>query len=506
MSGNGYRNSYRPNNEGSSYTTNNYRQHNYNSTSNGLSNYKPNNRSYNNVSNGNTNANNYNNGAYQAQRKPFNNKRGNFESRYQNPRSYQTAYNQTNQNAYNQDGQQQTEDKSQQKQLWMGDLDPSWDELTISKIWAAFGEVPTSVKIIRDKTGDSKPMYSFVTFASQAAVSSAILKNGLQVPGSTKTFKLNWATGATNSFSASTSKFGSIQNANLNMGRTQSRPQNDFSVFVGDLAPDVTDSSLFNAFNQAYPNQIKQVKVMTNPVTRLPKGFGFVRFNTSIVQQKALVEMNGFVLGSRPIRVGLASSQPAAPTNSSAKVDGIPKKSDSTNIPQPQPSLNALTDPQNSTILIKGLSSNINEKDLVSHFITFGHIIYCKIYSHTQEGFIKFYSREEAETAMLFMYGYIINDCHLKLTWGKSKIDESKPMKHDPDIDLTKYIKNKMAPKLYGTLGFSNVNFDSLSKDLISDFPSGLVEIGEPLDVSRINEIYMKTKLYEEKVLSSAMH
>lgn len=73
----------------------------------------------------------------------------------------------------------------------------------------------------------------------------------------------------------------------------------DHSIFVGDLAPDVTDELLFTTFSARFPSvrgakarsAVARVvvamvfadasvllQVVMDPVTRMPKGFGFVRF------------------------------------------------------------------------------------------------------------------------------------------------------------------------------------------------------------------------------------
>ena len=67
--------------------------------------------------------------------------------------------------------------------------------------------------------------YCFVDLVSPEAATSAIgTLNGTVIPGTDKTFKLNWASGGN---PASGGAVGS-----------------EFSVFVGDLSPEVTDYML----------------------------------------------------------------------------------------------------------------------------------------------------------------------------------------------------------------------------------------------------------------------
>jgi RNA recognition motif-containing protein len=48
---------------------------------------------------------------------------------------------------------------------------------------------------------------------------------------------------------------------------------------------------------------------VTDPITGLSKGYGFVRFGDESEQQRSMVEMQGLFLGSRPIRVAAASAK-----------------------------------------------------------------------------------------------------------------------------------------------------------------------------------------------------
>ena len=55
-----------------------------------------------------------------------------------------------------------------------------------------------------------------------------------------------------------------------------------------------------------YPS-VKSARVVTDAVAGRPKGYGFVRFASEADRDKAMVQMNGQVVGSRAIRVSLAT-------------------------------------------------------------------------------------------------------------------------------------------------------------------------------------------------------
>lgn len=455
---------------GSSYQSlRNYRQYN----NNGGSRYN---------SGGYNSYNRYNN-QYQSQapqRKVLN--RGN---NYQNRSNYHSSYGLTQYSVDN------------QNQLWMGDLDPSWDENAIKNIWSAFGEAPVSVKIIKDKFASDNQStktsagYCFVTFPNQKAVSNAVLKNGLQIPGSTRVFKLNWASG-----SGSTT----AQESNY---KPAGKPHNDYSIFVGDLGSDVTEQMLFECFNKVYPNQVKQTKIMFDPITKLSKGFGFVRFNSSFVQQKALNEMNGTIAGSRPIRVGVAAGSTSNSTNQDSLIKPEAAMAPTAHISQQQPTLTAHTDPNNCTIIVHGLSSKFSEDELCSYFIAFGDIVYCELASDLNSGVIKYLFRSAAESALLFMHGTIANDCRLKVNWGKSDKVELQGVNFVPN-NSQEYNKVEPPPLSYGSILGYNLRFDKLTSDQVLLIRRNIIEDSEPVSSDKINEVYVNTKLHRDDMLDSA--
>lgn len=121
--------------------------------------------------------------------------------------------------------------------LWMGDLAYWMDENFLYNLFVASGELQ-SVKVIRNKVTGASEGYGFVEFRSHEAA-EAVLKtfNGVPIPNTEQVFRLNWAA------------FG--------VGRGAAE---DFSVFVGDLAPEVTDYVLQENFRQFFPS-VRSAKV-----------------------------------------------------------------------------------------------------------------------------------------------------------------------------------------------------------------------------------------------------
>ncbi|KAJ6608184.1 hypothetical protein B0H10DRAFT_1816353 [Mycena sp. CBHHK59/15] len=71
----------------------------------------------------------------------------------------------------------------------------------------------------------------------------------------------------------------------------------DYSVFVGDLAPETSIKDLIAVFRDP---ACSSAKILLDPVTGTSCGSGFVRFTNEADQQRALVEMQGLHCLSRP--------------------------------------------------------------------------------------------------------------------------------------------------------------------------------------------------------------
>jgi RNA recognition motif-containing protein len=154
-----------------------------------------------------------------------------------------------------------------------------------------------------------KKHYCFVEFETEQQALDALELNGTSYKG--KEVRLNWATNS----------------------------QNEYSIFVGDLPKHFYDEQLHALF-QEYAS-IKNARVLydTNGVSR---GYGFVRFGSQEDQQKAIQEKNGLQWkgSDRIIRVSIAT----------------PRRR---NLESPIPN--------NTTVFVGGLNSNVTEGDLVQY-------------------------------------------------------------------------------------------------------------------------------------------
>ena len=208
----------------------------------------------------------------------------------------------------------------------------------------------------------------------------------------------------------------------------------EFSIFVGDLGPEVNEFVLVSLFQNRFPS-CKSAKIMTDPISGMSRGYGFVRFSDDGDQQRALTEMQGVYCGNRPMRISTATPK----TNKSGggggggpmgmqggpggqmgggmyPMGGAPMAY----YGQPQP-MNQFTDPNNTTVFVGGLSGYVTEDELRSFFQGFGEITYVKIPPGKGCGFVQFVQRHAAEMAINQMQGYPIGNSRVRLSWGRSQ-------------------------------------------------------------------------------------
>lgn len=179
--------------------------------------------------------------------------------------------------------------------LWWGELEPWMDEEYAKQVCGLMGWDPVSIKVPHPPPDSpagqqaNNPGYCFLTFptpAHAASVLSQVNSNGSgtphSMPNSKKPFLLNWASSTPIPPSLSPSGFSA---------QSQQHAK-EYSIFVGDLAPEASNSDLVAVFrnpvlglrNDREPKFIKpfssckSAKIMLDPVTGVSRGYGFVRY------------------------------------------------------------------------------------------------------------------------------------------------------------------------------------------------------------------------------------
>ncbi|XP_060173402.1 polyadenylate-binding protein 2-like isoform X1 [Lycium barbarum] len=155
------------------------------------------------------------------------------------------------------------------------------------------------------------------------------------------------------------------------------------SLYVGDLEFNVTDSQLYDLFNQV--GQVVSVRVCRDLSTRRSLGYGYVNYSNPQDAARAMEMLNFTPVNGKSIRVMYSHRDPTL------------RKSGSANI------------------FIKNLDKSIDNKALHDTFSSFGNILSCKIATDSNGqskgyGFVQFDNEESAQGAIDKLNGMLMND------------------------------------------------------------------------------------------------
>ncbi|XP_058753889.1 polyadenylate-binding protein RBP45-like [Vicia villosa] len=284
--------------------------------------------------------------------------------------------------------------------LWIGDLQYWMDENYLYQCFSHTGEVG-SVKVIRNKQTNQSEGYGFLEFTSRSGAERVLQSfNGTIMPNGGQNFRLNWAT--------------------FSSGEKRHDDSPDHTIFVGDLAADVTDYHLTEVFRTRY-NSVKGAKVVIDRLTGRTKGYGFVRFADESEQMRAMTEMQGVLCSTRPMRIGPASNK---------NVNTQTSKASSYQSPQGGGAQNE-NDPNNTTIFVGNLDPNVTDDHLKQVFGQYGELVHVKIPSGKRCGFVQFADRSSAEEALRVLNGTLLGGQNVRLSWGRSPAN--KQTQQDPN-------------------------------------------------------------------------
>ncbi|KAK7275557.1 hypothetical protein RIF29_16676 [Crotalaria pallida] len=213
----------------------------------------------------------------------------------------------------------QREDTSGHFNIFVGDLSP---EVTDATLFACFSVYPScsDARVMWDqKTGRSRG-FGFVSFRNQQDAQSAINDLTGKWLGS-RQIRCNWATkgagGSEDKPNSDTKSVVELTNGSSEDGKETSNseaPENNpqyTTVYVGNLASEVTQLDLHRHFHSLGAGVIEEVRVQRD------KGFGFVRYSTHAEAALAIQMGNAqSILYGKPIKCSWGS-KPTPPGTAS---------------------------------------------------------------------------------------------------------------------------------------------------------------------------------------------
>jgi len=208
--------------------------------------------------------------------------------------------------------------------LFVKNLPDSWDDQALEDAFKEFGEILSHKVEVDEQTGQSK-CYGFVSFKDHDQAETACeMMNGKDLEGKVKLLYCGRAQKKAEREGELKAKYDKLKQERI-------QRYQGVNLYVKNLDDSINDDSLRDAFKQF--GTITSAKVITDlddrrnypngvsvpegeddgpptpadgKKTGRSKGFGFVCFSSPEEATKAVTEMNGRILGGKPLYVGLA--------------------------------------------------------------------------------------------------------------------------------------------------------------------------------------------------------
>ncbi|KAG0311838.1 hypothetical protein BGZ99_009881 [Dissophora globulifera] len=283
------------------------------------------------------------------------------------------------------------------KTLYVGNLDQSVNETFLQEMFSQTGGQVESVKIIRDKNFAHQGglNYGFVEFTEHAAAETALQSmNGRRVM--LQEIKVNWA------FTGQVA------------GKEDTAAH--YHIFIGDLSPEINDEALSTAFSAF--GSMTDARVMWDANSGKSRGYGFAAYKERADAERALLSMNGQVLGNRAVRCNWASQRgmpgPAFHHPGMGHHAGNSFKMVASQSPQ-----------FNTTVYVGNLPPHTTQEDLIPFFQPFGAVVDIRLQADRGFAFVKLETHDKAANAIVRLAGTMINGRPAKLSWGKDRTAEN---------------------------------------------------------------------------------
>jgi len=272
-------------------------------------------------------------------------------------------------------------EKSSNK-LYVGNLSPQVSEALIFDLFSSVGQVQ-QVKLIRDRVTGQSVGYGFVDYVTSDSATLAIQNlKGMRIMG----------------------RDMDVNRAHRNT--TREHTANHFHLFVGDLAGDVDDMTMFNCFSKL--GDCTDARVMWDPTSHRSRGYGFVSYRLQQDAEKAIREMNGQFVGSRPVRVNWAAQrQPAMHFARNAMMMMPPHAA-------PQAEIVA-----QRTVYIGNIGPEVTQHTLTAKLQEVAPVQELRFTPEKGYAFVGFQSHEDAVRVIQRLNGLQLGSKPLKVAWGK---------------------------------------------------------------------------------------
>merc|ERR1712137_398476 len=158
------------------------------------------------------------------------------------------------------------------------------------------------------------------------------------------------------------------------------------SLYVADLAPNVTESTLLEVFSRVGPNAVQSIRVCRDSTTGASLGYAYVNFHRPEDCERALDLLNFEEINGRACRISKSNRDPRL------RRSGV------------------------GNLFVKNIAKDIDHAGLHDVFATFGEIMSCKIAIDRATGeskgygFVHFSNPEDADTAIDNLNGKCLND------------------------------------------------------------------------------------------------
>lgn len=188
------------------------------------------------------------------------------------------------------------------------------------------------------------------------------------------------------------------------------------SLYIGDLAPEVSEQLLYDIFNPVAT--VASLRVCRHAVTRKSLGYAYMNFHSQQDAEHIIDTMNYHTIQGRECRIMWSQRDP------SMRKSGV------------------------SNVFVKGLPADFFSKDLHDLFSVFGNIQSCKVARKAdgeskRYGFVQFDNQDAADASIERLNKKIVNECELTVERYNKPQNSSRKYTNLFVKNIPRDIKNK---------------------------------------------------------------